>query len=392
MKYYFIEALDTWSFRGNRAFGDAGSYGSTVFPPPPSVIAGAFRSRLLSDSSAQIDSFVRGEGLADHPELERVLGTPDEPGTFHLSSLYLARRNPQNGMIKIFTALPADVMVSNNGKDVFCLQPKEQPESLMSSIPDSLPCLPVLRRSEAAKPESGWLLTHDGLRTYTLGKPLARDHIMHSRCLWADETRVGIGMNPESRSAEDSKLFSLQHTALHHAGEKADHESGLLVGLQGCEDLLREPGMLRLGGDGRAAVFTHVEPETIPIPSEQIKETGRFKLMLQTPGLFVNGWLPDGIQQEDQALFLDWQGVRAQLVCAAVPGYTVVSGWDLARWQPKPAQRAVPAGSVYWFKLLQGDSERLGKLAEQGLWVLAGENIDRQRRAEGYNLASIACW
>lgn len=67
----------------------------------------------------------------------------------------------------------------------------------------------------------------------------------------------------------------------------------------------------------------------------------------------------------------------------------MVSGWDLFNWKPKNAERAVPAGSVYWFDELQGDP---GKLAE---WVAGGEwgaNADPQRRAEGYNLAALGAW
>ncbi|MDW8469618.1 MAG: type III-B CRISPR module-associated Cmr3 family protein [Burkholderiales bacterium] len=63
-------------------------------------------------------------------------------------------------------------------------------------------------------------------------------------------------------------------------------------------------------------------------------------------------------------------GVRGRIVCAAVPRAQVVSGFDLVGWKPKPAQRAVPAGSVYWLELDEGvAAEDLRKLAERGLWT-----------------------
>ena len=78
------------------------------------------------------------------------------------------------------------------------------------------------------------------------------------------------------------------------------------------------------------------------------------------------------------------------MVCAAVPRAEVVSGFDLARWQPKTAQRAVSAGSVYWIEGLEADAAALGKLAEHGLWP---ESVDNpSRRAEGFNRVTVAAF
>ena len=71
-----------------------------------------------------------------------------------------------------------------------------------------------------------------------------------------------------------------------------------------------------------------------------------------------------------------------------MPRSEVVSGWDLAQWQPKPALRAAPAGSVYWLEDLQATPEQLGKLAEWGLWSEPCE--DKTRRAEGFNRFALA--
>ena len=49
------------------------------------------------------------------------------------------------------------------------------------------------------------------------------------------------------------------------------------------------------------------------------------------PFPFAEGWLPTGVTRTaDGAYRLDLHGVRARLVCAAVPRAEVVSGWDLA--------------------------------------------------------------
>jgi CRISPR-associated protein Cmr3 len=44
----FIEPLDVLFLRGNKLFGDPGSFGESLVPPWPSVAAGAIRSALLA--------------------------------------------------------------------------------------------------------------------------------------------------------------------------------------------------------------------------------------------------------------------------------------------------------------------------------------------------------
>jgi CRISPR-associated protein Cmr3 len=112
-------------------------------------------------------------------------------------------------------------------------------------------------------------------------------------------------------------------------------------------------------------------------------------LVLTTPGLFQRGWLPTGmIVDADGTFRFDLHGVRARLVCAAVPRPEVISGFDLATWRPKPALRAAPAGSVYWLDEVEAAPEALRKLAEIGLWP--NDLYNDARRAEGFNRLTFA--
>jgi CRISPR-associated protein Cmr3 len=86
----------------------------------------------------------------------------------------------------------------------------------------------------------------------------------------------------------------------------------------------------------------------------------------------------------------DLHGVRGRLICAAVPRAEVVSGWDLANWKPKPAQRAAPAGSVYWLDELEATPESLTRLVEVDLW--SDPPGDAARRAEGFNRFTWGLW
>jgi CRISPR-associated protein Cmr3 len=388
-QYRYVEPVDTLTFRGNQLFGAPGSYGDARFPPGPSVLAGAFRSLLLTELPEEIGAFTQGKRLSN-PVLDGILGTPAEPGSFTVMQVSPARKK-RNGTIELLLPLPADLIVTEQGEAVQQLQPQSVPASIKTGQPGELPCIPVLRQENQAKPESGWLLTAQGIHAYLQGGPVGSQHLLKSDCLWRSETRVGIGMSSTSRSAEEGKLFSVEHTALIQA-EHGEVTSGLIVGIAGCDDKLPESGLLRLGGDGRTARFEAM-PDVVQVsPLDQIGEQGRFKLVLHTPGLFQTGWLPDKVNRHHGSFWLELGGLKARLACAAVTRYEVISGWDLARCRPKDAQRAVPAGSVYWFDQLEGDPNELGKLAETGIWSENWNNTDKTRWAEGYNRVLVAAW
>jgi CRISPR-associated protein Cmr3 len=130
----------------------------------------------------------------------------------------------------------------------------------------------------------------------------------------------------------------------------------------------------------------------LPAPDyEAIARGRRCRLVLTSPGLFPGGWLPTGcVRTESGQVQFGLGGVTARLVSAAVPRAEVVSGWDVARWRPKPARRAAPIGSVYWLEDLDTTAEDLRKLVESGLWGEPCE--DAPRRAEGFNRFTFAAW
>jgi len=375
MSSAYIEALDVLSFRGNRLFGDAGSYGELQMPPPPSVFAGALRSHLLACEGVDLAAFAANR--IDHA----ALGRPEAPGPFTLAACALARRLP-GGRIETLHPLPADLVVAR--ERVKPLRPLRIDATPAGGFP--LPWWPVLAEDERAKAEGGVWLTAQGLRRWLAGEAPPADQLVKADMLWRHETRVGIALDAATRRADDGKLFSLQAVSCAQG-------VGFAVRVQGAA--LRA-GLLRLGGDGRGA---RLEPAAIDWPEpdehdcEAIARAGRARLLLASPGLFARGWLPTGSGEADAArgAAFELHGVRARIVCAAVPRAQVVSGFDLAQWQPKPAQRAAAAGSVYWLDEIDATPAALRKLVERGLWTDAQYNSD-MRRAEGFNRATLAQW
>ncbi len=370
-EYRFIEPLDVLYLRGNALFGDAGDHSAALMPPWPSLAAGALRAQCLVAHGIDPSAYAHGKPLPD--DLHRCLGTPAAPGTFRLRAFTLARRCANGGIEPLFP-LPADVVVVNG--QLYTLRPTPTHSALRSSYP--LLLLPTLQ-AEAGKPESGYWLTPAGMTAYLRGTALDRDrHLVASATLWQTDSRLGIALNRASRSAEEGRIYTTETVALRH-------DVGFIAAVDGADELLPKAGLLRFGGDGRGARMQICAPDWPQPDWSALAAATGFRLLLTTPGLFAGGWELPGLTADRQ-----WPvgcGV-AMLQAAAVPRPQVISGWDLANWQPKPAQRLVPTGSVYWLQRREGlTMKALQALVESGLPV-----TEPTRRAEGFNNILIAAW
>jgi CRISPR-associated protein Cmr3 len=398
--FYFVEPVDSLFVRGNLAFGDSGEHGAGVIPPSPSLFAGAFRSAILGADPDALVRFVR-RGATGDAKLDAVLGTLTretgsitQPGAFRLTWSSLAGR--KSGKVPMAVepvfALPADLVRLEKG---FAQLTPHTPSALVVDGRDrDLPDVAILRTGKQTKPLGGSYLRAAGWRTHLSGEtPDSDADAVKAVAMHGRDPRLGIGLNAGSRTVESGLIYTTEGHAFSPPAALdlpgLFDSTGFLVGLDGVEGILPETGFLRLGGDGRGAHCQRVDYQPPAAPLDTIARAGRFRLILTTPGLFADGWLPPCVSRETGSYRLQIAGCTARLVCAAVPRREIVSGWDLLAWKPKDAQRAAPAGSVYWFENLHGPPEKLAAWLAGGLW---GDNIDHQRRAEGYNLATLAAW
>lgn len=390
-EYLFVEPVDVLYFRGNRLFGEAGEHAEAQMPPSPSVFAGALRTRILVDRRASFEAFK--EARTGDRHIEVVLGTPSRPGTFRMGHVILAKRE-QDGL-KCFFPVPADLVVSkSDGRIKIC---RLEPESGQNLSPVDL-CsqdvgfVPVLRTDEPAKSEEGYWLTEEGLRVHLAGgSPDPRiGHLRDTRHLWKSDARLGIALQPGTRTAEEGRLYTTDAVAPLPG-------VGFLVRVAEAADLLPQDGLLRLGGDGRGATVRAWEPSaSLQDVWRYLPKGDGFRMILSTPGIFPDGWIPAGVRRDGSRLVLEFGELRCEICAASVRRFQVVSGWDVAEERPKPAQRVVPPGSVYWFRRLSGDPMLLLRLLDEGLWPLFGprneQTLWQQRRAEGFNNIILGDW
>jgi CRISPR-associated protein Cmr3 len=293
------------------------------------------------------------------------------------------------------------------GKSFVTLEPRPVASGVQSA--GDLPMRATLVSAKQEKPKGGLYLSAKGFSQHLSGQRPEPAHGVESKHLYQRDPRLGIGLNADARTAEEGQIYTTEGFAFSPKDEQTAAKfasTGFLVGLQGVADLMPLEGVLRLGGDGRSAHYRRVafNPATqgfadahlcggISTSKGVTKPLIRFRLILQTPALFAQGWLPESVtQQEDGSFHLQGNGFSARLACAALGRRDTVSGWDLFQWAPKPAQAAVPVGSVYWFDAFVGDAGKLAAWVNQGLWPQNLTPLQQSRRAEGYNRALLGAW
>lgn len=369
-EYRFIKPVDVLYLRGNKLFGDPGSFSESLVPPWPSVAAGAIRSRMLVDDKVNLNAFAKGK--IDHPEL----GNVESPGSFVLTGFYLAKN--QANQLEILMPLPADLVINETAEQELILDrlvPTKIHNGLLTSYPLSL--MPVLAQAKTrSKAVTGYWLNQAGWETYLAGNTPSNQHLVASSELWALDARVGIGMNPATGSVEEGKLFSAQAVAFKEG-------VGFVATVKGA--IPPKEGLLRFGGDGRAASIKVANLQITEPKYSIISKAKRCALILTSPALFPDGWLLPGLDKEQN---FKAKGISARLVAAAITRPEIISGWDLAKQQPKPAQKVVPAGSVYWLDELNATPEALQEFVEQGL----STSLNTARKAEGFNQFTLAVW
>jgi CRISPR-associated protein Cmr3 len=381
----FIEPNDVLMFRDGRPFaGGDDHFARGTFPPSPATIYGALRSHILSHHWSEFDKFKNDQRQI--PEnVKKEIGTPDELGSLALCQFTLAIKNG-NGVEQMFP-MPKDVVMEKGSspcpslakrgisekEELYILNPTSFSGSkTITDIPQGLSNMwhPSEKAMEAA---SGFLSSKE-MGEYLLGKSPSERTPPDK--LFDTEERTGIQKSRKTRSVETGRLYSVEYFRL---SEKV----GFVIEV-GNTKLLPESGILRLGGDNRSARYSKAswDWDEILVKSveEKIAETNSFKLVLTTPAIFKKGWLPEGIDSNTRQGQIS--GVKVKLIGACVGKPVGIGGYDFVKNHPKVMKKAVPAGSVYYFELMEGDTDSLFK----NVWL---KSISDEKTQEGFGITLI---
>lgn len=214
------------------------------------------------------------------------------------------------------------------------------------------------------------------------------------------EARVHVEVTPGERVGVDGGLF--QTKGLRFAQEKRvgdkrptlreSRHFAVSIRTRGGDvdgqrlDLRNE--LAPLGGERRLARWRLSERGWPKCPEriiEAVKTTKTARLLLVTPAMFTDGALPH------------WNGstwpangnVKVTIAAACVGRALVVSGWDVAKNQPKASRRLAPAGSVYFVRL-EGTPGAIETWVRD-VW-LGCVSDERRDCLDGFGLAMIGTW
>lgn len=313
-----LKPLDVWLFRDGKPFNSDGARrAESVFPPYPSVIQGAIRSYQLNRL---------GISLSDKNSIIDAIGTDTDYKNLRIRGPFVVKKDGAQ-WVRYFPQ-PADAFSVDVGNHIINRKniPKSTSSDVITNIPDGLQLIGC--DDNLNKGESGLWLTEEGLERYLQGEDVAA---CKSEVLYQIENRPGIGMDNERRSVKTGLLFDV-------AFIRVQPEVGLYLEVEGYDGWPHE-GVLQLGGESRAAYFTQISTNVTKIhPPTNLQ--GLFKVYFATPAFFTDGWTTDWKQFFDKPV---------NLVAVAVNRYESRGGFSYESNSHKPANRYIPAGSVYYF-------------------------------------------
>ena len=198
--------------------------------------------------------------------------------------------------------------------------------------------------------------------------------------LYLRESRYGIDVDNARQTVKEGQLYQTEFI-------RCQEHIGLYTEVDGVSDL--GGNLIAIGGENRAAQCHHLQQKIdwgnfTRNLENKLQQADGFKIYFATPTIFDAGWLPNWLSKND--LSGAYHGVQVQLVAASIPRYQTIGGWDVAYNRPKPTNRAIPAGSVYYFTSNAKHSEIIKAFHWQNI---ADASSDAQI---GFGLALVGAW
>lgn len=347
-----ISALDTLFFRDGKPFSmGEDSWADGVFPPYPSVLYGTLRGWYIAN---------HGRGPT-----QQII---DESGEIIITGIHY--RLPSG----LHLPMPLDLAEPKNKERAQQNQEERGQEYQVAKLGlterdtltnHPLPNLLIPKGQQEVESVENGFIQADAFKQYLEGT-LQESKIRKLKDIAPAEPKTGIGRDNSTNTAADGMLYRV--------GMRRASNFEIVVELAlPMEDFQYAATLIKLGGEGKIAAFADkgrldslkLEKDTIGL------KPGAFKLYLATPAIFKKGWQPD----------LERVGIKAELIAAAVGKPVHIGGFDMAKREPKPMYKAVPAGSVYYYRTEQSVEKILEKLQ--------GEAISDFLKDQGFGIAYI---
>lgn len=396
MDNLLIQPRDPMIARDARPFSaDPGGRAVTLNWPYPSTISGALRTFIGNTATPPFNW--NGNG----PQLARQILTRGPFLMRHMRDAW-----------HWYLPAPLDtVQFRDNGSSTITVAPL-RPSNLRKEQGCDLPpgIAAVLQLESSApegKPVEGQLYwSRDALLDHlvTPGQltSLVTPRWMDATALVPHDSRVHVGIDRATGTSEAGRLFSTRGLAF-------DDATAMLCQVGNLPDAhtwTPASGSMPVGGERRIATIRPA-PDAAALPlgydprlDALAGSQPYIRLYLATPAIFSDGWKPGWLSLEtDAQQNKTLQGTppgfepatfKLRLEAAAVGRRVAISGWNLERGKrgPKANHYAVPAGSVYFFTIVQGTltNDIIGKL-----WLASICDRDDHQQ-DGFGLVLPGMW
>lgn len=309
--WYELNPVDTLFFRGNEPMEAGLPAGTPLFPPPVSVLSGAFRTAILREKRIHFADYKAG---TVDPAVLAAIGPCGGKAAFDVLAVAMKKGSDT------YVSAPASIFVDVEHR------PKDGRgyKDLTSHVAQPLANTGSLAPRSHAGGVPFVLTTHEplGLAGSWIAarclvnhpKSFGSDDILTAEDLYGVEDRIGIGLKPE-RVVQTGKLYSARHIRLRDG-------VSILVALS-ADPGLPAQGMFSLGGEQRRCGYRRLDAASQPrfVGPAVIKNYVSLVPMPATEALIDH------------------------LVCSSK--LQVLAGWDLARGFHKETVSWIPAGAVF---------------------------------------------
>jgi CRISPR-associated protein Cmr3 len=400
-----LTAHDPIIARDGRPFGINQGQRMRGLPwPLPSVVAGSFRTALVK---ANLNLDFSGD-------MPQKLLAVEVAGVF---PIYKDKGEPHKDKSELYLPAPNDAVteLEADGKKIKTIhRVTPQPYNGGCDFPNGLPLSPVMLPDgiDDFKPADmpAWWPSTKYAEWLTTKKPQLLNTWFSTDFLNApkQEYRDHVSLDAELGAAAEGMIFStaglnLTHLPRFGVSNPEDKkipwqdrfaEITLSARVTVPEREFNHAGKMDiwhpLGGERRLVHWK--KSDAVPgwkCPSSiqtALATEKQVRMILATPAIFKHGWLPGWLinQLEGSPPGVN---VKLRLVGVSNGRWKAVSGWSLAPPRgPKPIRRMVPAGSVYFFKVLDGD---VATLTDRWLQSVSDEQQDQR---DGFGLALWGVW
>lgn len=357
-----VTPRDPLIFRDGRPFG----FGSRMKSLPwvmPSVLAGSLRSLLGKADGRPFD-----QQRLDLKAIQSSAAFPVLNAQMYLPApLDLMLYRDADGLAA--QPIRPSAVDASSGEGVLGPDAAQEEAKLQVLVPPS--------EQKPVQPAAWWRA--DRLARWLAGKRLVpREKTDLDHGYWSgpeEDLRNHVSIDPDRQVSSEGMLFQTagRDLSVRETGHMGAVPLVMRVTEAGApyETAVRALDAIHpLGGERR---LVHWKSSTTTAPGwacpdplraalQKAQPGALLRLYLASPAYFgLSGWLPDWL--DPKTLQGPPPGCRGlltvQLVAARIERWQALSGWDYENHGPKAVRRLVPAGSVYFFMLVEGNAALL---------------------------------